>query len=84
MVLKKQLIASIGRITIGSFSLNEVFRRIGTFDISSKFYTEIAVLIFAALFLPFMALIKRKFGTYSGILFLCIYGGIVFSWVKNH
>lgn len=53
-------------------------------DISSKFYTEIAVLIFAALFLPFMALIKRKFGTYSGILFLCIYGGIVFSWVKNN
>lgn len=49
--------------------------------IESTFYVEISALIFAALFLPALAFTKRKFGTYSGILFLAIYGGIVYSWV---
>ncbi len=51
--------------------------------ISSTFYVEITALIFAALFLPALAIAKRKFGTYAGVLFLCIYGGIVYSWVMK-
>ena len=71
---------------IGSnvFNVAFVFGSLSFYDIqiTSEFKTEIPVLIFAAFYLLFLALIKKNFTRFSGILFLSIYGFVIYNWIS--
>jgi cation:H+ antiporter len=71
---------------IGSnvFNVAFVMGSIGFYDVpvNSNFILELSVLMFASLFLLAISLFKRVFHWPSGALFLAIYAGVVFSWIK--
>ncbi len=60
---------------LGSLSFYDI-------KITSAFNTEIIALAFAALYLLFLVIIKKNFSRLSGVLFLSIYGYVIFHWVS--
>jgi cation:H+ antiporter len=60
---------------LGSLSFYKV-------PIEQNFTIEIAVLAFAAIFLIVLAVIKKNFTRWAGVLFLGIYIFAVYNWVK--
>ena len=84
--LKKKDVDIITGNVIGSniFNVAFVMSSIGIYEvpINQTFYGEIIVLIFASIYLLGLALLKKSFAKYSGILFLMIYFAMVIFWIK--
>lgn len=81
---KKDLNLITGNV-IGSNIFNAAFvlSSLGIYKvgIDRTYYPEFSILLFAAIFLLLLCLLKKTFFRISGVLFLIIYGGMVAYWI---
>lgn len=86
MVKKKNVDLITGNI-IGSniFNVAFVMGGLGGYSLKfpkSGFIPELAALLFASVFLLLLSVLKKDFRKMAGVVFLVIYSGLVYYWIK--
>ncbi len=82
---KKDTELIIGNI-IGSnlFNLAAILGSLGFYKLKlDSYWVELCILGLMALYLLFLSFKKKRFSVVSGIISLCIYGGMVFFWATK-
>jgi len=71
---------------IGSniFNVTFVMGSIGIYEvpIRQNYNVELGALMFAALFLVMLVMVKRNFHRFAGVVFLATYGAIIYHWIQ--